>query len=739
MKLNRRYKRSIKDNLSFYVSSSVLTIVTLLLFYLFYIAGTGINAFGEKFFERNRLADAEFTTYLPITDDELADLEDKYGAELEAQSYINIEEDDYTARVFSRTEKINLYEITEGRDAENDGEIVISEGYAVYMNVKIGDTVTLKGKDYEVTGYFQRPDYLYMLEQTDDSYKNVSSFFLAYVSDGDFEELGDKPVMYFVRYKDADSAALRREINDSYITQSYLSADENTRITMVKDQADMFISMAYVLLVILPLITVALISIILGRKVKSEQKLIGTLTAMGYKKSALMRHYAGFAVIPGIFGGVLSFAVSFFCAQSFGEAGLTDYEPMRAEFTLPIYIGLLGIAVPTVMYVLAAVLSVGRLLKNDAVTMLNGAVGSHKRSKRFFAGSSMPVRKKYAFRSLLSNPARSLVVLLGVFLGSFIILFTFAMIDSIKAAPDQVLSQLGNYKYEYILAAIRTEEPDEGEAVIVAALEDTDGKSISVMGIDEDNPYVELCDENGAEVEIGDGYYISSYMSLILDVGEGDKFELYSPLDLEKTEIEISGVVENDMQCAVYMSRENAEGLLGFDSGAYNAIMSDVKLEFEESELTKTVDITTIRDQMDTIMSMMWEMIIVMAVLGAVICICAVYVSVNMMMTENRNNISMLKVLGYSDRRINAFVINANHILLIIGLAISIPALYFTVSTYFAAFAEMFGMMIDTVIKPLSYVYSIAFTSACYFISLYLIRRKTKRVDMVESLKDNRE
>lgn len=43
MTLNKRYLRNIKENLSFYIASSVLTVVALLLFYLFYIAGSGIK------------------------------------------------------------------------------------------------------------------------------------------------------------------------------------------------------------------------------------------------------------------------------------------------------------------------------------------------------------------------------------------------------------------------------------------------------------------------------------------------------------------------------------------------------------------------------------------------------------------------------------------------------------------------------------------------------------------------
>lgn len=52
MTLNKRYLRNIKENLSFYIASSVLTVVALLLFYLFYIAGSGIKKYGDEFFEK---------------------------------------------------------------------------------------------------------------------------------------------------------------------------------------------------------------------------------------------------------------------------------------------------------------------------------------------------------------------------------------------------------------------------------------------------------------------------------------------------------------------------------------------------------------------------------------------------------------------------------------------------------------------------------------------------------------
>ncbi len=92
MKLNRRYLRSIRSNLPFYISASILTMVTLLMFYLFYIAGTGINKYGDDFFSKYRLEDATFSTYTEIPDDEIPKLEEEYHVTLEKEHYAGVDE-----------------------------------------------------------------------------------------------------------------------------------------------------------------------------------------------------------------------------------------------------------------------------------------------------------------------------------------------------------------------------------------------------------------------------------------------------------------------------------------------------------------------------------------------------------------------------------------------------------------------------------------------------------------------
>ena len=85
MTLSRRYIRNIRENLSFYISSTVLTVLTLLMFFLYEISGSAILNFSQDFYASQAREDANFTTYLPIPDEDIPKLEDEFDLELESQ------------------------------------------------------------------------------------------------------------------------------------------------------------------------------------------------------------------------------------------------------------------------------------------------------------------------------------------------------------------------------------------------------------------------------------------------------------------------------------------------------------------------------------------------------------------------------------------------------------------------------------------------------------------------------
>ncbi len=683
MKLRRRYIRNIRQNLSFYIASTVLTMAALFLFFLFHIAGNAILDFADEFFEKQKLEDAHFTTYIPITESDIEDMEEEYGITLEVQSYLNIDTDGTTARVFQKTRKVDLYDVTVGEDANEKGEVILSEGYAVNMDISIGDQIRIGEEDYTVTGFFQRPDYLYMLENEDDSYKNISTFFLAYMSEKDFAELGETNCQYLVRYNGNDDADFRRAVNEKYHMYSYTAAEENQRIVMVRSQAEMFLIMSWMLLCILPLVAVALICIIINRKVKTEQQMIGTLSAMGYTRAQLAWHYAGFAAIPGIIGGVLTSVITAAVVQPYGELGVTDYEPMRISCSLSWYVAVLGIVVPAVMYILAALLSVRRLLRQNTVLLLNGSADEGRRKlRRVLAGRKLSFRIKFAARSLIGSPARSFVVFLGIFLGSFIMLTGFAIYDSARHMADTVQEAADEYEYQYVLGELLYEDPYGGELILAAPVEDEKGDALTVMGTDNEQSLLNLTDKEGQEISTKDGYYITSLTAYLCGWETGDRVTLYNPLSLEQIHIRISGIVENDTAQIIYTSRANAAEMTGVDKNAGNMIISEERLDIPENIVESESRKSDLKEQVDTIIDQTSYMIDTMVGLGIMICIASVYVAV---------------------------------------------------------FADMMGMLVSPYLELKSCIMAAVLTAGSYLASMHFVGWKTRKVDAAECLKAQRE
>lgn len=612
---------------------------------------------------------------MEIPDNEITNIEKKYNVTFEKEHYVDINEDGYKVRVFKRNKKIDLYEVIDGNDISNDDEIVISKGYAESEHVSIGDRLTIKGKEYKVTGYFLRPDYLYMLENTDDSYKNITSFFLAYMTDSAYDALEANSCQYKIVYSDdSDVTQFRKDMNEQYKINSYLAKDNNQRITMVDDQSIMFLIMAFVFLFTLPLITVALIAIIIGRKIKQEQKMIGTLSALGYTKSQLMQHYSVLAMIPGLAGGIIVTIITKIIQQPYGELSLADYEPMPVKFTLPIPIALIGIIIPTAIYMLEAAHKVSKLLKKDTVEMLNGNAD----------GDSM-----------------------------------------------------GSFKYEYVLNRLKTDEVAGADELVIGKYEHN-GSAFSLIGADTDVKYLNIDTEDGSRADISNGYYVTNVMAYAYKLEAGDEFTFVNPVTMEEKKVTISGIIMNDSQKMIVCSQDNARKLLGWNDRTYNGLLSEKKLDLGD-EISKTVTSDDIREQMKTILTEMGAIIYSLAVIGAIICIAALYVSVNMLISENRHNISMLKVLGLKRREINRMIIDVNHVIIPIGIAVGMLAGYLMMVVVFRIYSGIEGVLYTPAITFKSIILTIIIVLVCYAVSLLIVRRKADRVDMVESLNDNRE
>lgn len=110
--------------------------------------------------------------------------------------------------------------------------------------------------------------------------------------------------------------------------------------------------------------------------------------------------------------------------------------------------------------------------------------------------------------------------------------------------------------------------------------------------------------------------------------------------------------------------------------------LSSNRLDIPSDHVAREIRKAAFAEQVKTMIDQMGTLIYLLIGLGCVICIAAIYVAINMLITENRNNISMLKVLGYRNRRIDSMVLSSSHLLLPLGILLSIPAAYGTMDIF---------------------------------------------------------
>ena len=144
------------------------------------------------------LQDGQFTTFIPLTDGQLEELEKEYGvierifsidADVDRINRIEQNGNKDIIRIFLNRKKLNLLKLSEGRIPEAANELVIMNLYADRNNIKVGDLVVLAGKEYKVTGIGCVPDYNLTVKNFSDMTADPESFGIALLSDEGYEAL----------------------------------------------------------------------------------------------------------------------------------------------------------------------------------------------------------------------------------------------------------------------------------------------------------------------------------------------------------------------------------------------------------------------------------------------------------------------------------------------------------------------------------------------------------------------
>ena len=735
MTINKKILRSVKKDLSFYITGTLLTAITVMLLIGAFAVGDTLTVTFEDYFKKTNVEDAQFKTDVSIPAGDIGRLEEKYDVVLEPQRYFEILRDESRVRIFSATDRINLYTVSEGRKAENENEIAITYNYAKLHDIKTGDTIDINGAKYTVSGLCMKPDYSIMLYDFTVMIADNNGFGIGIINRDAMDSVSTVNTYYSVVYNDKSKVnAFRKEIYEKYGTTEYIERAANNRIELILAEADNLKAEFGLYCPMLLVVVVAVIAMVLAKKIKREGKNIGTLMALGYRRGDLIKHYIIYGLIPAVFGDILGIIFSIPFSKLFCEFFFGDAEHIEYTVKYPVGLSIVALLVPIVVYSLVAFIVIVSSLKGDIIPLLKGL--KKTKTVRLLRGKNVSLKLIYNVRSVFVNGFRSITLIIGIAVATLVIVLGGSFEDAYdNLIEEKVPMAMMGGRYEYGFKDFQSKNPYGGTPIfdVSFGVSGSDDR-FNLIGVNPSESSLEIKTTDGRELDYSK-YYMSTSAATMFGVKPGDTFTIYHTSTMEETTVRIEGLFKNDIISLVISGKENVSKLTGHDVNEYNVIISMDELDIPEDLLIKNASLEDYRTQAKTISSTAGIVLKILKVLGVGICILIVTMMSGMLVEESSRNISMLRVLGYRSGEEKRFVLTSNHLLLPVGFIIGVPLGYLTSYSMIIPSAQYSGMIMSLPVKGSTILSCMVFLVISYVIATFLSGKKFNKVDMVESLK----
>ncbi|MEG1594592.1 MAG: ABC transporter permease, partial [Oscillibacter sp.] len=231
-------------------------------------------------------------------------------------------------------------------------------------------------------------------------------------------------------------------------------------------------------------------------------------------------------------------------------------------------------------------------------------------------------------------------------------------------------------------------------------------------------------------------------LSEMLDVGIGDRFTLDGD---SRAEVTVAGITEHYLGHFVYLSPAYYEKVFGSPcaQNAYLLTLADDSAAACDAVFSDTMDLpgvvsaTRMLDTRDTYMRSMEriDFVVVIVILSAAaLALVVLYNLSNINITERKRELATIRVLGFYDAEVSAYVNRENAVLTLFGIGFGIFCGHF-LHVWLVKSVEIEMMMFVRKTDPTAYLWAALLTVAFSVLTALLAHRKMKRIDMVESLK----
>ena len=561
----------------------------------------------------------------------------------------------------------------------------------------------------------------------------------------------------------------RREVADIESCEWYLfSRSYNPGYTGFGQDADRMANLASVFPVIFFLVAALVCLTTMTRMVEEQRVQIGSLKAMGYSGLAISRKYLFYGLLPSLTGGVFGLVIGYIL---FPKMIFTAYQIMyqmpdielHAYADISLFSLLAAVACTTVATLWACLAT----LRETPASLMRPR--TPKAGKRVFLEYIRPLWKRMSFthkvtaRNLFRYQKRFWMTVIGIGGCTALIIAGFGLRSSLLFTMSRQYDELFHYSGQVTLSDNVLDDERQavedflaGDERIVnyvpcaasSATVTTSGYSttayVEVMEADEIGKVVDLFDYKGGEpITMGDeGVYIDQKLSELLGVSVGDTFFLDGD---ERGDVTVAGIYEHYTGHFVYMTPGYYESALGAD-GEPNAYLLNFTSDdtdtcnaiFEKLlDMSGVATTSRMRDTQDTYMHSMERVdfvVVIIILAAAALAMVVLFNLSNINITERQRELATIKLLGFYDGEVSAYVYRENIVLTVFGILMGCFMGHW-LHIYLVRSTEIDLMMFGRQTEWTAYVYAAILTMLFSVAVNILAHFRMKKIDMVESLK----
>lgn len=742
MALYKKVKRTILENKAQYLGALLMIIISCMLFVTLNMVAANLDNIFSAFSSKNQLGDAEFYVDSQLNTTEM---ESKFDAKIEESGVLDYElKLGQTLRIFSENTRVNIPAVIEGQTPKAS-EIMIDKLFANANNISIGDSLLIEGKSYKVSGFMVLPNYIYIIKTKSDMINDPKAFGIAVLGKNDFIGIPGGQTFYSIKFTSENNiksqeASVKNYLKEEGIKiQSWESTDHNFKVTAVMTKLQAISKMSKFVPIAILTLTCVLTGILMKRMIKRESVIIGTLYAQGFRKKELWRHYMTYPLAISGIGAILGTIMGILLMKYMLDFLLTAFtmpvESISYDFT---YI-LVSILAPIIVLCISTFLVIKNVLNyQPAVLMKGGRLGDKTNFiERILRLNRFNFNIKFQIREQVRSLSRTAFLLFGIIVATMLLLYGLTMKSSLDYLLDEGFNSLYNLKYEYVYNNQHTAAPPEGTesfGALYVTLADDENISFIITGIQPDSKRVMLKDLSGEKL-MPDRIIMTVPLANRLGVKPGDTVKLFGDEDLKEYTLTIDAIADTYAGEFIFMPLNRLNEMQNLPKNSYVGIWSDNAMIFPAGEIrsTKSMDavVAGFRNLIDQVGIVVYSLTISAFILGLII----IFIVTGLVVEENKNTISLMKVFGYRKKEINRLVLNSSTATVIIGYILGIPVLLISIKALFKSLTSSMQLIIPVRLNVVYILAGFVVVMLTFELAKIMSKQKVNTVSMSEVLK----